>query len=89
MSLDFTDYDVPVHTQGALTRYYEHGLYPGSFLESVICNDLVGAVARADGFNRACLTDIVCFMIDRMPSNSWGSPEEMAHWIQSHYELEA
>ena len=88
MTLDFTDYRVPVHTQSALTRYVDQGLYPGSFLESVLCNDLIGAVIKADGYNRDALVEIVRFVINELPETAWGSAEDMAAWIETHYELE-
>ena len=88
MSLNFDGYDVPVHTQHALSNYVEHGVWPGSFVESVLVGDLFSAVARADGFNLSALTEITMFVIDRMPHNSWGSAEEVGEWIKTHFELE-
>jgi hypothetical protein len=89
MMLNFEGYeDVPVHTQLALSRYIGQGVWPGSFVEAVLCGDLFRAVALADGYNADALVDITLYVIDRLPGESWGSAEHVAHWIETHYELE-
>lgn len=88
--LDFTDYEgknygdpyVPEHTQGALRRYVEEGYNPGGFLSAVLCNDLMGAVARADSENIRALKDICMFVHNRLPSDCWGSAANMAAWTE-------
>ena len=75
--LDFEGYRIPAQTRDALVRYYEDGLMPGSFLTAVLCNDLMGAVGRADSTNRECLNDICAFVYNAMPANTWGSAEAM------------
>lgn len=78
--LDFTGYNIPEHTQGALIRWVDEGLYPGGFLESVLSNDLFGAIGQADRQNIVALKDIVMFIYNQVPSNAWGSREKMQNY---------
>lgn len=72
---------LPEHMQGAAKRYIEQGIPPGSFLESVIVNDLRGAISRADHINKNRLEDIVQFFTWEAPSICWGSPEQFKNWV--------
>lgn len=78
--LDFTGYDIPDHTKGALRRYVEQGLMPGSFLEAVLTNDLMGATGRADPHNIFALKEICMFVYNEIPATAWGSRERMEAW---------
>lgn len=79
--LDFSDYDIPVHTQDALARYVEDRLEPGGFLYAVLTNDLLGAVSRADLQNQRALAEIVKFVYNRCPLRCHGSYENYTAWI--------
>jgi hypothetical protein len=70
------------HMIGGLQRYFEHGIEPGSFMESVLCNDLRGACLRADDVNLRNLVGIVGWLYNEAPLGSWGSPEAYANTIQ-------
>ena len=59
MNLDL----IPDHMHGAVIRYVEDGIEPGGFLEAVLCNDLKGAVMRADAINKARLFNAETNMI--------------------------
>ena len=83
--MDFTKYNIPTHTQGALTRYVKEGMYPGGFLESVLSNDLFGAIGQADRENTAALRDIVMFVYNEVPSNAWGSKEKVYRYSEKFY----
>jgi len=76
------NYDnLPCHMQDAARLYVEHGIQPGSFLTAVICNDLAGAIGRADDMNRAAMQDWVNFFYNDAPSICWGSPAKFNAWI--------
>ena len=75
--LDFSGYNLPEHTQGALTRWVNEGTYPGGFLESVLSNALFGAIGQADRENTAALRDIVMFVYNEVPASAWGSKEKV------------
>lgn len=76
------DYDkLPEGIRGAVQRYIENQIPPGSFLEAVLCNDLKSACACADHVNRHALFDIVSWFYNYAPSTCWGSPEKFRLWL--------
>lgn len=74
---------LPDHMKKGMKNYLEHGIEPGSFMTAVLCNDLKGAIARADSTNLAALPNIVSYCYNNIPSTAWGSPEKMEAWINS------
>lgn len=66
---------IPQHTHDAIRRYLDYGYQPGSFLTSVLSNDLIGAVGYADEINIQYIPDIVRWLQINVPSYAWGSPE--------------
>lgn len=74
---------LPEHMQEAARLYLEHGVRPGDFLTSVICNDLFGAMGRADCVNQQRMFDICSFFYNEAPSGSYGSEEKMSNWMFS------
>ena len=85
--LDFSNYNVPDHTQQSLTMYYQHGYMPGGFLTALLCNDLMTAVGRADHWNKQCIADIATFVYNEMPADSWGSYEALEAWCKKVYSM--
>jgi len=75
-------YPIREDLYGALERYYNHGIMPGSFLTSFLENDLCGAFGRADIINSANLKNIVGYIYNHMPSNSWGSREKVENHLK-------
>lgn len=73
---------VPEHTRAALLRYRDRGYMPGGFLTSVLCNDLTGAVGRADAENIRQLKDICGWVHWRMPASSWGDLSRVEAWVE-------
>lgn len=70
----------------ALNNYWNHAYEPGSFTMSVLCNDLEGAVARADSWNKKNLALIVTYVANKAPYGSWGNPELVKDWLnKGHY----
>jgi hypothetical protein len=76
--------NVPEHSRGGIIRYIEQGIEPGGFLSAVICNDLKGAVGRADMRNQDALCRIVGWFFNYAPSVCWGSPQKFDEWIKQH-----
>lgn len=74
---------VPVHMRGALQRYVELGIEPGSFLAAVLCNDFKGAAGRADPINARRLKDWAIFLANYVPSACQGSPEHYEAWVKA------
>jgi hypothetical protein len=82
--LDFADYKVPRATQESLTRYIEQGIAPDGFLEAVLCNDLMGAVAQADNTNFNALKDITGWVYMYAPPACWGTQAKHLRWMLEH-----
>ena len=61
-------------------RYVENGKDAGNFLTALFSNDLVGALSQADDSNREKIWDWVKFLWNEVPSNCWGSREEVLRW---------
>ena len=65
----------------SLRLYIEHRIQPCGFLTSVLSNDLFDAVARADYENAKMLDEIVKYIYNKLPSNSWGSRQIVNNWL--------
>lgn len=72
---------IPHHMRDGLKRYMLNGIDPGSFLYAVLCNDLKGAVGKADRTNQIYLREWGEYMNWYMPMAAQGSPEIVAKWI--------
>jgi hypothetical protein len=79
-------YPMSEYITGALERYLNHGIMPGSFMTAVLENNLKEAVARADNFNRVNLPNIVGYLWNHIPSAAWGSKEQVASWLEQFQE---
>lgn len=77
----FRDYSIRDDMMGAIRRYIDHGIPPGSFLTAVIENNLSEAVGRADDENCANLPAFVAYFYNEASSACWGSPEKRRAWI--------
>ncbi len=75
------DYDlVPPHLRRGLQGYIQDGHVPGDFLQAVITNNLMAAVAYGDEVSRAALCDLVFWMYKHAPGVCWGTKEIMDKW---------
>lgn len=72
---------LPDHMRGGMRRYIEKGIPPGSFLEAVLSNDLMGALAEADATNRHALPAYGRYLYNDVPSACHGSSEKVEAWI--------
>jgi hypothetical protein len=68
---------------GSLLRYVEYGVTPGGFLTAVLANDFMGAVGRADSFNKLHLPQWAAVIYNDVPSGCHGSPDHVATWIKA------
>lgn len=78
-------HDIPDHTREALMNYFNNCWEPGSFLMSVLTNDLYGAASRADHINREYLSNIVIWLINNAPYGSYGDRETVNNWLDRGY----
>lgn len=72
---------LPPHMGGAIKRYIENGIAPGSFLTAVLCNDLREEFARADDENSRAMRSWVQYLYSYAPGGCWGSKERFEAWI--------
>lgn len=75
-------YHVTVNVKESLERYVKHRLEPGGFLRSVLENDLMGAVGRADFMNIKTIPEICSFVYNELPSDCWGDKETVDNWLK-------
>lgn len=73
--------DVPEHDIGGLVDYVLEHVPTGGFLRRLLCNDLFGAVGKADKDNRLALPQICQFIYNAFPPGSFGSAELYEEWI--------
>lgn len=77
------EYDqLPEHMRDGARRYIEEGYRPGDFLMSVLCNDFVGAIGRADMLNNAVLHIWAQWLHNDIPMSAWGSVEKVEAWMK-------
>jgi hypothetical protein len=74
---------IPYYMHGSIIRYITHGINPGSFLMSVLTNDLVGAVSNADEQNLRILHVYVGFFYNHVPMHIWRTPENVKRHMES------
>lgn len=72
----------PERFRGGIERYLKHRIAPGSFLRSVLENDLMGAVGHADEESARELKALVQWLWQEMPSNLWGTKERVVAWLK-------
>lgn len=73
---------LPVHCREGVLNYIEKGVSPGSFLVSVLSNDLKGAFGAADMINKPYIENYVIYLYNCAPTSCWGSEEAVANWIK-------
>ena len=73
---------VPEHLHSGLVNYFVHHISPGHFLTAVLENNLCEAMGRADETSRAGLFEIVNFLYNDVPFNSWGTPDRVDTWLE-------
>lgn len=74
---------VPENIAGALKRYIEHGIPPGSCTTAILAHDLFDAFGRADETTAANMRDIVRWIYNEAPSICHGSRERVDAWIRA------
>ncbi len=75
-------YPIREDLYGALERYLNLGIMPGSFLTAVLENNLVEAFGRADHMNEANMKNIVGYIYNNIPSTAWGSAEKVSDYVK-------
>jgi hypothetical protein len=61
---------------------YKAGRRTGGFLQAMLEGDLYRAAASADIYNQQRLYHIAKYIVNTLPSESYGSPEKVEKWIK-------
>lgn len=66
----------------ALDRYAKDRVPVGDFLRSVLENNLMDAIGRADANNLPAIGHITSYIYNRLPSPCHGSPAKYKAWLE-------
>jgi hypothetical protein len=64
-----------------LEHYVMRGFEPGGFVTSMLANDLFGAVAKADHWNKPAIAQIAQEIEKNVPTTAYGSYEAFQAWV--------
>ena len=79
MSVDYSA--IPERIMQNLLYYVKGEEAPGGFLYSVLCNDLFGAVGKADKEMKPLIPLLVHYIHWEVPGNCHGSREIVKEWM--------
>lgn len=79
-----SNFDFRDDIKASLDRWVSIGCPTGDFLKAVLCNDLMGAMGRADDDNRRDLFAICAYVYNELPGDCHGSPEIVKAWYERH-----
>ncbi len=80
----FMQRNIPHYMHAGIINYFERRIEPGGFLTSVLANDLMGAVQRADLQNGQLLMQYTQFLSGYVPgrhAGRWGSYEAVHNYL--------
>jgi hypothetical protein len=80
--MDPRDYPIPEQLLEGLKNYAEKGVPLGSFLEAIVCNDFLGAVAQADVESMRALSAIAVYVHNKLPAICHGSVNVYHGWLR-------
>ncbi len=72
---------IPATLHEGLIEYLAARRPTGDFLRAVLGNNLQQTCGRADIVNRSVLYELVCFLNNFAPGQSWGSPGAVEAWL--------
>jgi len=76
---------IPQRTKDSLDRYVNDRILPGGFLTKVLSNDLFGAIGQADKENLESLPEIVRYIYNQLPADSWGSRDMVYKFVEEKF----
>lgn len=74
---------VPAHLRPGLVSYIVNHRPPSGFLLAVLSNNLTDALHYGDDESRACLHEIVTFLVWDAPAMCWGSKDRVTAWLST------
>lgn len=78
---DWGSYQMTQQSKESLYNYFVHGFEPGSFMRSVLSNNLFAAAGSADSVNTKLLGEYANWLVNHAPYQSYGSPEAVQGWL--------
>lgn len=79
----FIHWRVPEEYIWPLYNYLVYGFEPGSFFTAILCNDFYRAMTSSHPSNQIdALKNVVKWMINAMPVDSFGSKDKVSKWMQ-------
>ena len=75
-------YNLQKHVKEEVDRFVSEGLVPGSFVKSIIMNDLLGACVNDNSLTRRGLYDTVMYLHENSPEKCRGSEGKFWNWIE-------
>lgn len=76
-------YELPTYMISGMVNYIVHHIEPGSFMRSLLENDLSETVRKADPENRERLTNWISFIARELPFLSAGSKKAVRLWLEN------
>ena len=76
-------YDLPIYMISGMVNYLVHHVEPGSFMRSLLENDLYESARRADPQNRMILPMWAEFLRMEVPRQACGSKEVVRLWLEN------
>jgi len=67
----------------SVNLYLVHKILPGSFVRSVLGNDLSGSFMYADTESRENLFEFVKYIFNEVPGGAWGSYKIVQDYLES------
>lgn len=86
--LNFDGYKMTEQSKESLYNYLVHGFEPGSFMTSVLSNDLFGAVSRADFLNIDLISQYARWIENCAPYGSYGDRDTVRGWLRKNEHFE-
>ena len=78
--------NVAVNLRDGLLLYLRYGILSGSFLTACLENNLYEALGHASTQHWDYVYNVVFFLYNHAPSDSWGSKEKVKQFINSFQE---
>jgi hypothetical protein len=80
MSYTFQGMTLTDQNLAPLHNWVDTGWLPAGFLQTVMANDLIGAVERADAENIHKIPAYIAWLYNQAPSDCWGSAKKIRAW---------
>ena len=72
---------VPENLKGAIDRYVQDGLTPGSLTMQMLANNLGAILSAHPNLTIQDIKATYLYIIETVPSEAWGSAEKVKSWL--------